>query len=51
MLRRDKATVTVCHGRTRCLGQVTILADILIVAAGGAGDDCRYDGQDRVSRH
>lgn len=33
MLRRE-ATVAVCHARTRDLAQYTILADILIVAAG-----------------
>lgn len=37
MLMRDEATVTVCHARTRDLGQFTILADILIVAAGVPG--------------
>lgn len=34
MLMKQEATVTVCHARTRDLGQFTILADILIVAAG-----------------
>jgi len=33
MLRRE-ATVAICHVRTRDLAQYTILADILIVAAG-----------------
>jgi methylenetetrahydrofolate dehydrogenase (NADP+) / methenyltetrahydrofolate cyclohydrolase len=33
MLRRE-ATVAVCHARTRDLAQYTILADILVVAAG-----------------
>lgn len=37
MLLREEATVTVCHARTRDLGQFTILADILIVAAGVPG--------------
>lgn len=36
LLQRD-ATVTVCHARTRDLAQHTILADILIVAAGKPG--------------
>ncbi len=36
LLQRD-ATVTVCHAKTRDLGQHTILADILIVAAGQPG--------------
>jgi len=34
MLMKQDATVTVCHAKTRDLGQFTILADILIVAAG-----------------
>lgn len=34
MLMQREATVTVCHVKTRDLGQHTILADILIVAAG-----------------
>lgn len=34
MLLQKEATVTVCHARTRDLAQHTILADILIVAAG-----------------
>jgi methylenetetrahydrofolate dehydrogenase (NADP+) / methenyltetrahydrofolate cyclohydrolase len=34
MLIQRGATVTVCHAKTRDLGQFTILADILIVAAG-----------------
>ncbi len=34
MLMQRDATVTVCHARTRDLAQFTILADILIVAAG-----------------
>lgn len=34
MLMRHEATVAVCHARTRDLAQFTILADILIVAAG-----------------
>lgn len=34
MLMKQEATVTVCHAKTRDLGQFTILADILIVAAG-----------------
>jgi methylenetetrahydrofolate dehydrogenase (NADP+)/methenyltetrahydrofolate cyclohydrolase len=34
MMLREEATVVVCHKRTRDLGQFTILADILIVAAG-----------------
>ncbi len=34
MLLQQQATVTVCHAQTRDLGQHTILADILIVAAG-----------------
>ncbi|WP_246791594.1 bifunctional methylenetetrahydrofolate dehydrogenase/methenyltetrahydrofolate cyclohydrolase FolD [Bradyrhizobium commune] len=33
MMRRD-ATVAVCHAKTRDLAQYTILADILVVAAG-----------------
>ena len=34
MLMQRDATVSVCHARTRDLAQFTILADILIVAAG-----------------
>lgn len=34
MLMRNEATVAVCHAKTRELAQFTILADILIVAAG-----------------
>jgi len=37
MLMREEATVAVCHARTRDLAQFTILADILIVAAGVPG--------------
>ncbi|MCK2088685.1 bifunctional methylenetetrahydrofolate dehydrogenase/methenyltetrahydrofolate cyclohydrolase FolD [Thauera aromatica] len=37
MLLHKEATVTVCHARTRDLAQHTILADILIVAAGKPG--------------
>jgi methylenetetrahydrofolate dehydrogenase (NADP+)/methenyltetrahydrofolate cyclohydrolase len=36
MLQRE-ATVTICHAKTRDLAQHTILADILIVAAGKPG--------------
>ncbi len=36
LMQRD-ATVTVCHAKTRDLAQYTILADILIVAAGRPG--------------
>jgi methylenetetrahydrofolate dehydrogenase (NADP+) / methenyltetrahydrofolate cyclohydrolase len=34
MRMREEATVAVCHARTRDLAQFTILADILVVAAG-----------------
>ncbi|MDO8772774.1 MAG: bifunctional methylenetetrahydrofolate dehydrogenase/methenyltetrahydrofolate cyclohydrolase, partial [Burkholderiaceae bacterium] len=37
MLLQKEATVTVCHAKTRDLAQHTILADILIVAAGRPG--------------
>ncbi len=37
MLLQKEATVTVCHAKTRDLAQHTILADILIVAAGKPG--------------
>ncbi len=37
MLMARDATVTVCHAKTRDLAQFTILADILIVAAGRPG--------------
>lgn len=37
MMMARNATVSVCHARTRDLAQFTILADILIVAAGVAG--------------
>ena len=37
MLLQKEATVTVCHAKTRDLAQHTILADILIVAAGVPG--------------
>lgn len=34
MLMHDEATVSICHAKTRDLAQFTILADILVVAAG-----------------
>jgi methylenetetrahydrofolate dehydrogenase (NADP+)/methenyltetrahydrofolate cyclohydrolase len=34
MLMQHEATVSICHAKTRDLAQFTILADILIVAAG-----------------
>lgn len=34
MLMRHEATVSICHAKTRDLAQFTILADILVVAAG-----------------
>ncbi len=34
MLMARDATVAICHAKTRDLGQWTILADILVVAAG-----------------
>jgi methylenetetrahydrofolate dehydrogenase (NADP+)/methenyltetrahydrofolate cyclohydrolase len=37
MLMQKEATVTVCHAKTRNLAQHTIIADILIVAAGKPG--------------
>jgi len=37
MLLQREATVTICHAKTRDLAQHTILADILIVAAGKPG--------------
>jgi len=37
MLLQREATVTICHAKTRDLAQHTILADILIVAAGRPG--------------
>jgi methylenetetrahydrofolate dehydrogenase (NADP+)/methenyltetrahydrofolate cyclohydrolase len=37
MLLHKEATVSVCHVRTRDLAQFTILADILVVAAGKPG--------------
>jgi methylenetetrahydrofolate dehydrogenase (NADP+)/methenyltetrahydrofolate cyclohydrolase len=37
MLLQKEATVTVCHAKTRNMAQHTILADILIVAAGKPG--------------
>jgi methylenetetrahydrofolate dehydrogenase (NADP+)/methenyltetrahydrofolate cyclohydrolase len=37
MLLQREATVTVCHAKTRDLAQHTILADILVVAAGVPG--------------
>ncbi|HSV81859.1 MAG TPA: bifunctional methylenetetrahydrofolate dehydrogenase/methenyltetrahydrofolate cyclohydrolase FolD [Ramlibacter sp.] len=37
MLLHKEATVSICHVRTRDLAQFTILADILIVAAGKPG--------------
>ena len=36
MMMRREATVAVCHAKTRDLAQYTILADILVVAAGEA---------------
>jgi methylenetetrahydrofolate dehydrogenase (NADP+) / methenyltetrahydrofolate cyclohydrolase len=37
MLLQKEATVTICHAKTRDIAQHTILADILIVAAGKPG--------------
>jgi methylenetetrahydrofolate dehydrogenase (NADP+)/methenyltetrahydrofolate cyclohydrolase len=37
LLIQNDATVTVCHSRTRAMGDVTREADILAVAAGRAG--------------
>ncbi|MFO7902758.1 MAG: bifunctional methylenetetrahydrofolate dehydrogenase/methenyltetrahydrofolate cyclohydrolase FolD [Pirellulaceae bacterium] len=37
MLLRKEATVSICHVKTRDLAQFTILADILVVAAGKPG--------------
>jgi methylenetetrahydrofolate dehydrogenase (NADP+)/methenyltetrahydrofolate cyclohydrolase len=37
MLLQKEATVSICHARTRDLAQFTILADILVVAAGCPG--------------
>jgi methylenetetrahydrofolate dehydrogenase (NADP+)/methenyltetrahydrofolate cyclohydrolase len=37
MMMKREATVTVCHAKTRDLAQFTILADILVVAAGVPG--------------
>nr|WP_246226372.1 tetrahydrofolate dehydrogenase/cyclohydrolase catalytic domain-containing protein [Chelativorans xinjiangense] len=37
MVMREDATVSVCHAKTRDLAQFTILADILVVAAGVPG--------------
>ncbi len=37
MMMAREATVSVCHAKTRDLAQYTILADILVVAAGVAG--------------
>jgi len=37
MLLQKEATVSICHARTRDLAQYTILADILVVAAGQPG--------------
>ena len=37
MLLQREATVTICHAKTRDLAQHTILADVLIVAAGKPG--------------
>ncbi|MCL1903615.1 MAG: bifunctional 5,10-methylenetetrahydrofolate dehydrogenase/5,10-methenyltetrahydrofolate cyclohydrolase [Oscillospiraceae bacterium] len=37
MLLNESATVTICHSRTRDLGDVTRRADILVSAAGRAG--------------
>jgi methylenetetrahydrofolate dehydrogenase (NADP+)/methenyltetrahydrofolate cyclohydrolase len=37
MLLQKEATVTICHAKTRDLAQHTLLADILIVAAGKPG--------------
>ncbi|GHT92285.1 bifunctional protein FolD [Betaproteobacteria bacterium] len=37
MLLQKEATVTICHAKTKNLAQHTIIADILIVAAGSPG--------------
>ena len=37
MLMHRNATVAICHAKTRDLAQFTILADILVVAAGQPG--------------
>jgi methylenetetrahydrofolate dehydrogenase (NADP+)/methenyltetrahydrofolate cyclohydrolase len=34
MLMQGEATVAICHAKTRDLAQFTLLADILVVAAG-----------------
>src|SRR3974377_386268 len=37
MMMQQDATVAICHAKTRDLAQLTILADVLIVAAGVPG--------------
>ena len=44
MLMQREATVAICHAKTRDLAQYTILADILVVAAGQAEPDRGADG-------
>jgi methylenetetrahydrofolate dehydrogenase (NADP+)/methenyltetrahydrofolate cyclohydrolase len=34
MLMQHEATVCICHAKTRDLAQFTLLADVLVVAAG-----------------
>ena len=41
MLMQQDATVCICHKKTRDLGQFTLLADILVVAAGVPDSSCR----------
>ena len=47
MLMQQDATVCICHAKTRDLAQFTLLADILVVAAGQAESDHSADGEHR----
>ena len=37
LLMERHATVTICHSRTKALGEITKQADVLVVAVGKAG--------------
>ena len=47
MLMQHEATVCICHAKTRDLAQFTLLADVLVVAAGYPKSDSATDGEDR----
>ena len=50
MMMQQEATVAICHAQTRDLAQFTILADILIVAAGKPGYNRVEDESEKILR-